>query len=186
MIILKNNEFGEPLLSWFSSYILWIVNNMKRYLAFGPKSTMIHLESLVEIISLRYLSLYSFNYNLYGTLIANISNTIIDFGIKFDQELNFNGHIEKSCCKALKTLGFIKRISKDFNLTALLKALYCALVRSILEYAEFVLDPYTSSSINQSDRAQRKFLNLTTWILKINHLPYDYEPVLNKLNLSSL
>ena len=47
-------------------------------------------------------------------------------------------------------------------------------------------DPYTSSNINQIERVQRKFLNFAARMLKINHLPHDNEPVLIKLNLSSL
>ena len=131
----------------------------------------------------RISSPFLFTYNLYSTPLTNVTNTIIDLGVIFDRDLNFNGHIEKSCCKALKTLGFIKRISSEFHLIAPLKALYCALVRSILEYAVILWDPYTASNINQIERVQRKFLNFAAWKLKINHLPHDYEPVLNKLIL---
>jgi len=66
-----------------------------------------------------------------------------DLGITLDRELTFHDHIEKSCCKALKTLGFIKRVSLEFDLILPLKALFCTLVRSILEYGVVIWDPPT-------------------------------------------
>jgi len=55
--------------------------------------------------------------------------------ITLDRELTFRDHIEKSCYTAPKTLSFIKRVSTEFNLITPLKALCCALVRSILKYS---------------------------------------------------
>lgn len=87
---------------------------------------------------------------------------------------------------ALKTLGFMKRVSIEFKLLAPLKALYCALVRSILEYATVIWDPYTATSRNQIERVQRKFLNYAARVLHIEHRPHDYEPVRTFLGLSNL
>lgn len=56
----------------------------------------------------RIHSPFVFNYNLYDTCHVNY------LGITFDRELNFHGLIEKSCCKALKTLCFIKRFSREY------------------------------------------------------------------------
>jgi len=83
-------------------------------------------------------------------------------------------------------LGFIKRIFNEFKLTSPIKTLYCAYVRSILEYGAVVLDPPASSGKDQIERIQRKFLNYAAFILNINHPPHDYNPILNKLGLSSL
>jgi len=38
-----------------------------------------------------------------------------DLGITLDRELTFHDHIEKFCYKALKTLGFIKRVYLEFD-----------------------------------------------------------------------
>jgi len=45
-------------------------------------------------------------------------NTVNDLGVTLDQELTFHYHIEKSFCKALKTLNIIKRVTNEFNLIA--------------------------------------------------------------------
>jgi len=73
-----------------------------------------------------------FNYTSYDILVAYIDNMANDLGIAFYWELTFYDHIEKSYWKALKSLDFIKRVSSGFNLIATLKALYCALIKSIL------------------------------------------------------
>lgn len=51
-----------------------------------------------------------FNHNLYDTILANVNNAVNDLGITFDRELHFHDHIEKLCCKALKTLGLNKKV----------------------------------------------------------------------------
>ncbi|KAF0750041.1 Uncharacterized protein FWK35_00025954 [Aphis craccivora] len=43
--------------------------------------------------------------------------------------LHFHNHIDATCCKVLKSLGFLKRICNEFKLITPLKALYCALIR---------------------------------------------------------
>lgn len=130
-----------------------------------------------------HLIKYSYSLN---DVSLDVVNTVIDLGISFDRELNFCDHVEKSCCKALKTLGFIKRVSSEFNLLAPLKSLYCALVRSILEYAVVIWDPYTAIAKSQIERVQRKFLNFAARVLHIAHQPHNYEPVLIKLGLTTL
>jgi hypothetical protein len=109
-----------------------------------------------------------------------------DLGITLDRELTFHDHIEKSCCKALKTLGFIKRVSLEFNLISPLKALFCALVRSILEYGVVIWDPSTANGMNQLERVQRKFLSFAAMVLHIDHLSHEYDPVLKRLGLTIL
>lgn len=121
-----------------------------------------------------YISFYRTQHAImYNYLLKNVSlddNTVIDLGISFDRELNFCDHVEKSCCKALKTLGFIKRVSSEFRLLAPLKSLYCVIVRFIVEYAVLVWDPNTVTAKNQIERVQQKFLSFQHgWVLHIAH-----------------
>jgi hypothetical protein len=67
-----------------------------------------------------------------------------------------------------------------------LKSLYCALSRSILEYAVVICDPNTVIVKNQVEGVQWKFLYFAARILHITHQPHDYEPVLTKLELTTL
>lgn len=81
--------------------------------------------------------------SLLKEVFVDVVRTTNDLGIIFDRELNFHEYIEKSCYKALKILGFVKRVSMEFNLLSSLKSLFCALVRSILEYAMIIVGTLT-------------------------------------------
>jgi hypothetical protein len=55
-------------------------------------------------------------------------------------------------------LGFIKRLSTEFRDPYTLKALYVSLVRSKLEYACCVWQPFDAVHINRIERIQEKFV----------------------------
>jgi hypothetical protein len=85
----------------------------------------------------------------------------------------------------LKLLGFVKRISAEFKLSSSLKTLYCSFVRSVLEYGVIIYPcPFDGSS--QLERVQRKFLKFAAFALRIECQPYEYQPVLQCLHLSTL
>ena len=61
-------------------------------------------------------------------------NEFRDLGMTTDQHLRWNLHIDKVVAKANRMLGLIKRTCRDFDDRNTLSTLYCALVRSNLEY----------------------------------------------------
>jgi len=88
---------------------------------------------------------------------------------------------------AIKTLGLIVRISKEFNQSSLIRSLHCSLIRSILEYASVIWDPYTVTDNScQLENIQRKLLSWAAYILKIKHPPHEYSLVMQELCLISL
>lgn len=98
-----------------------------------------------------------------------------DLGIVFNSDLNFHSHTEMMCCEALKTLGFVTRISKEFKLSSSLKTKHSLLIGPfpihILEYASVLWDPYTVTDSCQLDRVQRRFLSCTAFVSIIKHPP---------------
>ena len=58
--------------------------------------------------------------------------------------------------KALKTLGYINRLSRELSVGSF-KMLYCALMRSILEYGSVVWNPQYGFLIYSLERVQNKF-----------------------------
>jgi hypothetical protein len=126
------------------------------------------------------------NYTINGSTLLSLDKSVNDLGFVFDPTLSPNLHVEQVCCKALKTLGFVKRVTAEFQLVSPLKALYCSLVRPILEYGSVIWDPHTAYNSIMLERVQRKFLNYVSHILKIDCLPHDYTPVLQLLNLRTL
>ena len=81
--------------------------------------------------------------------------------------------------KANKILGLIKRTCKGLKDVNTLKTLYCALVRSKLEYCTIVWSAFTARNINKLERIQR---GATKFILKSDD---DYNTRKRKLNLLS-
>jgi hypothetical protein len=116
----------------------------------------------------------------------SFSNSVRDLGFILTPTLSPNMHIDSACCKALKTLGFIKRVASEFKLSTPLKALYCAFVRPILEYGSVIWDPSTATYSCQLERVQRRFLKFVSYILKIDCPAHIYSPVLSHLHLDSL
>ncbi|CAI6344029.1 unnamed protein product [Macrosiphum euphorbiae] len=95
-----------------------------------------------------------FNYIVSGYSLVPLNKSVNDLGFVFDPKLNPSLHIEQVCCKPLKTLGFVKRVATEIKLVSPLKALYCSLVRPILEYGSVICDPQTACNSVMLERVQ--------------------------------
>ncbi|KAF0723164.1 Uncharacterized protein FWK35_00037385 [Aphis craccivora] len=71
--------------------------------------------------------------------ITRAMDFFMDLGFKLSYNLDPTTHIKYVCCKALKTLGRVTRLIKDFRLESSLKSLFCALVRPIFKYGNLIL-----------------------------------------------
>ena len=103
-----------------------------------------------------------------------------DLGVTFDKFLSFRDHITTTVNKANSTLNLIRR---SFNLkhVNIFKMIFISLVRSKLEYAASVWNPYQIGLIKQLESVQRR---ATKFILHLKHLPYGER--LQQLDLHSL
>lgn len=110
-------------------------------------------------------SCISFSYTL-KNLNINRVNSIRDLGVTFDSKLLFDEHINKIINKASKALGFILRMSVDFNSIKTLKILYCAYVRSNLEYASQVWNPVYDIYSTRIEGIQKRFLRYLQFRIK--------------------
>ena len=76
-------------------------------------------------------------------------------GVEIDEQLNWKAHITAMTAKAGRTLGFLRR-----NLgtcpPSIKQQAYTSLVRSKLEYASVVWDPYKKYQIDQIEQIQRR------------------------------
>lgn len=71
-------------------------------------------------------------YFINNAVVTRVMDCVMDLGFKLSSNLDPAAHIEYICCKALKTLGLVMRIIKDFRLESSLKTLFCALVHPTL------------------------------------------------------
>lgn len=86
-----------------------------------------------------------------------------DLGVIFDRKLSFVNHIDAITASASGAMGFIKRTLKDKFTIECAKLLYCALVRSKLEYCSIVWQPYHLIHSNRIESIQKNFV---LWALR--------------------
>jgi len=98
-----------------------------------------------------------FNYEICGTFLERVTE-IRDLGVILDTKMNFNSHIEYITTKAYSMLGFIKRTCYEFRDIRALKSIYCAHVRSHLDYASVVWQPYCANKKAIIESIQKKFV----------------------------
>lgn len=108
-----------------------------------------------------------------------------DLGVYFDPKLSFTVHIETTCNKALKMLGFVKRHSNDFCANTV-KLLFLTLVRPILEYDTPVWRPFYQNRIQQIEGIQRKFIRYMCFKAQIIRDDFTYAELLLTFDLNSL
>ena len=98
----------------------------------------------------------NFNYELNSETLVEVGS-INDLGVILDSNLSFVPHISDIVNKSLRMLGFIKRHTSEFCTITSLKILYCALVRSHLEYASCVWSPHYAVHVGRIERVQKRF-----------------------------
>lgn len=132
-------------------------------------------------------SLLHFGYALSGIQLQRES-TVKDLGILMDTKLTFKDHVAYVVSKASSQLGFLFRFAKKFKDVYCLKALYCSIVRPILEYSSVVWSPYYQNEMQRIEAIQRKFIRFALrhlrWRDRFNLPSYESRCLL--INLDSL
>ena len=103
-----------------------------------------------------------------------------DIGVIIDNKLSFEKYISEKVNKANSVMGVIRR-TLEFLDQKTFKLLYTSLVRSHLEYANQVWNPYLKKHIDMLENVQRKSTKLIPGLSNIS-----YEERLKILNLPSL
>lgn len=119
----------------------------------------------------------SFDYKLNNLPLERVTS-IKDLGVILDSKLRFNEHISVTTAKANAMLGFLRRNTAQFDDVHALKALYCSLVRSVLEYGVQVWAPYHAIHIARIERVQKRFIRYALrglpWNDPVNLPPYEH------------
>ena len=104
---------------------------------------------------------------LNGTVIDRVKS-FLDLGVLFSRNLSFKDHINLCVSKANSMLGFLIRFSRDFHDPYTLKILFVSFVRSHLEYASIIWNPYYNNSSIRLESIQKRFL-----VFALRRLPRD-------------
>lgn len=140
-------------------------------------------------------NLFSSTYILSNSPLSKV-DSIKDLGVILDSKLTFNAHIKHCHGKALRMLGFVFRVCKDFRSVSALKVVYFAHVRSHLEYCSQVWSPSKLFHIADLEKIQKKFVRfLFHKGLIPDNVPnyeqpftfnFNYNSCLNNLHLQQL
>lgn len=112
------------------------------------------------------------NYTLNNHNLTRV-NSIKDLGVIHDSKSIFKDHIDHIASKASRALGFVVRMSNDLKSLKTIKVLYCAFVRSHLEYASQVWNPQYNVYITRLENIQKRFLRFLDY--KTGQQSLDYE-----------
>lgn len=85
-------------------------------------------------------------------------NIVRDLGVIFDSRLNFHEHMKLLAINCYRRLGFVVRSLRDFSDPVAIKLVYTSLVRSKLEAASVVWNPYESTYVLLLEKIQKAFL----------------------------
>lgn len=113
-----------------------------------------------------------FAYSLCDTPLNKV-NSVRDLGVLLDCNLCLDLHIEQIVNKAYKMYGFIMRSTYDFKRTSSFLCLYKSLVRSQLEYAVPIWNPYYKKYIDLIENVQLRFLRAMHFRCHRTYLSYD-------------
>ena len=95
----------------------------------------------------------NFNYQLHGhTLKSETDGKYL--GVRINNKLSWNNHIDNICNKATSSLAFLRR-SLQISQHHIKTNAYFTLVRPQVEYAAMVWDPYTKENIQKIEMVQR-------------------------------
>lgn len=95
----------------------------------------------------RPYSLLIFSYYLQDFVISRCGEFVIGLDFKFSSSLDLSLCIDMICGKALKALGYIMRLAKDFRLKSVFKVFYRIIVRPILKYDTLIWNPGIADNI---------------------------------------
>ena len=126
------------------------------------------------------------SYNLGGNALTRCASTK-DLGVTFQDNWKFSSHVEEVCSKASSRLAFIMRSAGSFNNTLVLRTLYDALVRSVLESGSIIWIPRVAKFILMLEKVERKFLRYL-YMREYGYYPFLYPSdfVLGALGYNSL
>ena len=117
----------------------------------------LNIDKCMVVTYFRDATVVKYDYNVEGVGLRR-QEEVVDLGVVFDARLTFDAHIAGIVGAATRTLGFVMRSCKGFRDITTLKRLYCAFVRSRLEYASVVWHPHYVFQQLALERVQRRFL----------------------------
>ena len=94
------------------------------------------------------------DYSLHNQILEHLPSTTY-LGVELKSDLTWKNHIDKTCAKANRQLGFLRRNLQIQN-SKLKETAYKGLVWPVTDYCATVWDPHFKKYINQLEMVQRR------------------------------
>ena len=120
-------------------------------------------------------------YQLDGVVLSSVESEKY-LGVHLHQDMDWNTHVDATATKASQQLGFIKRNLKGCP-QELKRLAYVSLVRSSMEYASIIWDPYEGVDSNRLEKVQRRAVR---WIKNDYSSKSSVTAMMKELNLQQL
>jgi hypothetical protein len=138
---------------------------------------------LVTFTKKKFPVQYSYKIN---NIALHHQSLVKDLGVWLDSKLSYTYHYEQIISKVNKTIGFIMRIAKPFRKPPSSLILYCALIRSVLEYNSIIWCPQYQTHIDRLEAVQRRFLRHLSSKMGMRRRLTTYEARLQYFGLEAL
>uniref|UniRef100_A0A023G8J5 Putative rte ele1 orf1-h 1e-60-j 4 n=1 Tax=Amblyomma triste TaxID=251400 RepID=A0A023G8J5_AMBTT len=102
---------------------------------------------------------FLYHYSVNSVLLDRVDE-INDLGVLFDRTLSFSSHTKRIAQRAMRTLGFVCRLSREFRTPLPFLKLYLSICLPLLEYASVVWNGTCKSNLDKVDRVPKKFLRI--------------------------
>ncbi|XP_075157982.1 uncharacterized protein LOC142231249 [Haematobia irritans] len=145
----------------------------------------LNLKKCQKLVFHRCRNVVISDYTICNQLLESV-NGKLDLGVVFDSKLNFSDHLNYIIPRAYSSLYFIRRNADEFADPYTKKILYCAYVRSKLEYCSFVWSPNALKHINRIESVQKKFVKFALKSLNFSHPMPSYVSRCALISLQSL
>ena len=99
-------------------------------------------------------------YKLHDHTLAKVTSAKY-LGVTITEDLKWDTHINDTCAKANRTLGFLRR-NLNIGSVSIKQQAYFILVRPLVEYASTVWDPHTQRNIQKLEMVQRRAARYVT------------------------
>ena len=109
-------------------------------------------------------------------------------GVIFDRKFTFDEHISEVTNKALSTLGFIKRSTKEFTDTQSIITLYKSLILPTLLHGSVIWSPHYDVHIKKLESVQHRLLRYLAFKsgYPMNFVDHNYSQLASAFNLPSI
>ena len=111
---------------------------------------------------------YGFNIENVGFVELEHVEVMQDLGVTIDENLSYKNHINDKINKAFQMIGILNRNFKNLDKSTFI-LLYKSLVRSQLEYANSVWNPYRISLVEELEKVQKRATKLVWCCRKMKY-----------------